>query len=304
MTCISCGSDNPEGAVFCTHCGAELVERTQEFALPDLGEYTPPPLRMRPVIRVAAKTDMGRVRENNEDKFEYYQPDKPPVVAARGSAFVVCDGMGGHAAGQIASEIAAKTFLDIYYRSSAAYFPDAATAGVSEANRYVADVAKTIPDRHGMGTTLTGLIICQDQALAVHVGDSRMYRLSGSEFGMVTTDQTWVEEQVASGAMTHEEAMHSPYAHVITNAVGMMTTTKPDLIPIEPKVGDRYLLCSDGLTNHVKDNEIRDHLMEYGPSDACWRLVNLALDRGGSDNCTVLVAELTDLIPADTQSEV
>lgn len=295
MNCPHCNTLNPEDAYFCGSCGGQIQDRTLEHAAPDLGQYEPPPLRVIPVVRVAAKTDLGRVRENNEDKYEFYQPDKSEVVAARGSAFVVCDGMGGHAAGQIASELAAKTFLDIYYRSSHRYLPDAATVAVTEANRYVVDVARTIPDRKGMGTTLTALIVCQDKGLVVHIGDSRCYRLSAGEFGQVTRDHTWVEEQVATNTMTREEALRSPLAHMITNAVGAYDHVVADLTPLDLKEGDRFLLCSDGLTNHVEDDEIGEHLREYGLSDACWRLVNMALERGGSDNCTALAVEVARL---------
>jgi len=274
------------------------MERTQEYVEIDLGAYEPPPLRVIPTIRVAAKTDLGRVRDNNEDKLEFYQPDKPEALAGRGAAFLVCDGMGGHAAGQIASELACKTFLDIYYRSSANYIADAAMSAAQEAHRYVVDVARTIPGRQGMGTTLTALIVCQDQGLVVQVGDSRCYRLNGSEFAQLTTDQTVVEEYVALGMLTREQAEVHPNAHMLTQAIGAAEVLKPDILPITIVPGERFLLCSDGLTNHVANEEIEAHMMEYGPSDCCWRLVNLALDRGGSDNCTVVVVEIAALAAA------
>ncbi|MEP0765820.1 MAG: protein phosphatase 2C domain-containing protein [Fimbriimonadia bacterium] len=302
MRC-SCGADNEPIARFCANCGAELEEPTQELDLPDLGGAEPPPLHTIPTIRVAAKTDLGKVRENNEDKFEFYQPDDPAVIAARGSAFVVCDGMGGAAAGQIASELACKTFIESYYRSKAPYFADAAAYAVREAARYVCDVAEAVRSRQGMGSTLTALLVCQDRALVAHVGDSRCYRLSGEVFERVTTDHTLVEESVRSGLMSPAEAEHSPLAHVITRAIGTDRTTEPDLYSLEVHPGDRFLLCSDGLTNHVTDEEIRGHMTTHGPSEACRRLVALALERGGSDNCTVLIAEVATLCPADTPAE-
>jgi PPM family protein phosphatase len=299
MTCSKCGAENPDIARFCSLCGEELEEPTQELAADSLGQYEPPPLRVVPVARVGAKTDLGRVRENNEDKFEFYEPSKPEVMAGRGSVYVVCDGMGGHAAGQIASELAAKTFLETYYRSPAGYIADAATAGVAEANRYVTDVAAAIPERRGMGTTMSALILCQDQALIVQVGDSRCYRLREGQIEQLTTDHTWVEEQVALGLMSREDAERSPYAHVITRAIGADPALRADLFTFTPNAGDKFLLCSDGLSNHVEADEIGQHLQEYGPSDACWRLVNLALERGGSDNCTVLVVDLKSLDAVD-----
>jgi protein phosphatase len=267
-----------------------MEESTAEFTKDELAtaDYK---LTHRVKVSVACKTDLGRVRENNEDKFEYFIPEDEPTLAARGAVFVVCDGMGGHAAGQIASELTAKTFIDVYLNHTASSPQDAARAAVAAANRYVLDIGRQIPGRSGMGTTLSALIIWADRAITVQVGDSRIYRLRDGILEQLSVDHTFVEEQVRLGAMTREDAEQSPYAHVLTRAVGVEESVTPEVEESEIKVGDVFLLCSDGLTNHVQDDEIRI-LLESSPSTAVWKLVNAALMDGGRDNVTALAVRI------------
>ncbi|MCW5936444.1 MAG: Stp1/IreP family PP2C-type Ser/Thr phosphatase [Fimbriimonadaceae bacterium] len=255
-------------------------------------------LRVRSRTTVGAKSDLGRVRENNEDKFEFYIPEDVARLAARGLAFVVCDGMGGHEAGQIASELACKTFLDVYY-SHPSQEPEAAIrAAVSAANRFVVDVARAVPSRRGMGTTLSALMLVQDQGYIAQVGDSRVYRLRDGELQQLTHDHTWVEDMVRLGAISREEAERHPNRHALTRAIGAEESGEPDVLTFALQEGDVYLLCSDGLTNHVKDAEIFQVLSECGPSEASWRLVSSALIDGGSDNTTLIVVRVDALEPA------
>lgn len=257
----------------------------------------PVPLRVRPVVTVACKTDLGRVRENNEDKHEFFLSDRDDDLAIRGHAFVVCDGMGGHEAGQIASELACKTFLDVY-RGHPSTNPEAAlAAAVRAANRFVLDVARAVPSRRGMGTTLTAIVLVQDRGWAAHVGDSRCYRLRGGDLEQLTTDHTWVEDAVRTMGISRSDAEEHPYRHVITRAIGVDDVVVPDIFGFDVAVGDVFLLCSDGLTNHVSDQEIAACLLEYGPSEAVWRLVGKALVDGGSDNCTVMAVRVDELRP-------
>jgi serine/threonine protein phosphatase PrpC len=254
-------------------------------------------LRVRPHVTVACKTDLGRVRENNEDKFEFFLPEDEATLASRGMAFVVCDGMGGHEAGQIASELACKTFLDVYFKHPAEDPNAAILAGIRAANRFVLDVARAVPSRRGMGTTLSGLILLQGEALVVQVGDSRVYRLRDGELSMLTRDHTWIEEALGSGMLTRDEAEVHPYKHVLTRAIGTEDSIQPDIARFEARAGDVYLLCSDGIINHVPDETIASILEGAGPSAACWRLVEKALVEGGSDNATVIVVRVDDLEP-------
>lgn len=268
---------------------------TAEYVLPELLEA--PTLNWTLQLTVACKTDLGRVRDNNEDKFEYYIPSDAATLARRGNAFLVCDGMGGHNAGQIASELACKTFLEVYYSHPAADPAAAAVAATDAANRYVRDVGLAIPSRRGMGTTLSGLILIQDQALIVQVGDSRTYRLRQGELRQLSPEHTWIEEVIANGIMSREEAEAHPYKHVITRAIGTEPTVPVDVLPETLEAGDLFLLCSDGLTNHVKDPRLCQLLQEFGPSEAAWKLVAEALADGGSDNCTALIVRVDSITP-------
>jgi PPM family protein phosphatase len=270
-----------------------MEEITAEYTSDQLAATTE--LRVRPRFTVACKTDLGRVRENNEDKYEFFAPEDPVVLASRGSVFVVCDGMGGAEAGQIASELTTKTFIDVYMNHPASEPESAMRAGVAAANRFVVDVARAVPSRRGMGTTLSALVLVQDQAYTAQVGDSRVYRLREGELAQLTEDHSWVDEAVRRGMITAEEALTHPYRHVLTRAVGTEAEVVPDIALHDSKVGDIYLICSDGLLNHVADEQIGEHLRTYCPAEAVWKLVALALVNGGSDNCTITVVRVDGL---------
>lgn len=270
-----------------------MDEITAEFEAVAL--VAPVELKVSPVTTIACKTDLGRVRENNEDKFEYFLPENESELASRGLIFLVCDGMGGHAAGQIASELSAKTFIEVYRNHPSSEPEVAAVAAVTAANRFVLDVSRAIPSRRGMGTTLSGLLLIQNRALVVQVGDSRVYRLRDGALEQLTHDHTWCEEMVRAGMLSAEEATIHPNRHVITRAIGTEANVQPDLFWFDILVGDTFLLCSDGLMEHVSDPEISNVLANSAPSQAAWQLVNMALSGGGRDNTTVLIVRVDDL---------
>ncbi len=272
-----------------------MDDSTAEYTLPELA--APAVLKFRPFITVAAKTDLGRVRENNEDKFEYYLSEDVARIASRGHLFVVCDGMGGHAAGQIASELAAKTFIDVYLNHPATEVQVALRSAVTAANRYVYDISQAVPSRKGMGTTLSSVALVQDRAFVTQVGDSRVYRWRAGDFQCLTTDHTFKIEMVAKGVLSREEAETHPRRNMLMRGIGVESVTEPDILEFDLAEGDRFLICSDGLLNHVPDSEIGRVLGEMSPSDAVWRLVNQALVEGGSDNCTVMVVRIDRLEP-------
>lgn len=255
----------------------------------------PVELRMRPKVTVGARTDIGRIRENNEDKYEFYIPDSDQMIAAKGLAFVVADGMGGHEAGQIASEIAIKTFLETYYTYPGSETEAALRTAVAGANRFVLDVGRAIPSRRGMGCTLSVLVLLQDVGFIAQVGDSRVYRFRRGVTELLTVDHTWVEQMVLHGALSREEAESHPNRHMLLRAIGSETESEPDLYMFQLEEGDTYLLCSDGVTNHVPDEKINEFLGAVGPSEAARNLVNAALAGGGSDNATVLVVRVDAL---------
>ncbi len=270
-----------------------MEEITAEYAVADLVAQID--LKFRPFVTIGCKTDMGRVRENNEDKFEYFMPESTSELAAKGLIFIVCDGMGGHEAGQIASEISCKTFIDVYRNHPSADASEAARVAVGAANRFVLDVARAIPSRRGMGTTLTSLMLVQDKAIIAQVGDSRLYRLRDGGCEQITTDHTWVEETVKAGLMPREQAEQHQYRHVITRAIGTDQALQPDIFELPLWTGDVFMLCSDGVTNHVTNPEIERLLRENSPSEAAWKLVGAALAGGGSDNATTIVVRVDDV---------
>src|ERR1041385_3602703 len=250
-----------------------------------------------PVLRIAAKTDLGRIRENNEDKFDFYEPEDPSILAARGSFYAVADGMGGHAAGQIASELALKTVISCYYDGAAESVANALLEALAAANDTVFGVASMVPDRNGMGTTLTSAAFVEDRVFIGHVGDSRAYLIRGGTIRKVTFDHSWVEEQVRMGGMSLEEAQNSPYRNVITRCIGAQPVVEPDVFEELALPGDIWTRCSDGLTASVEDSEILKIASENPPSEAARQLIELANGRGGRDNITVFVISVRDLFP-------
>ncbi len=270
-----------------------MDEITAEYLAPELEAEIV--LRVIPRVTVAAKTDLGRVRENNEDKYEFFITEDLDRLARRGLVFVVCDGMGGHDAGQIASELACKTFLDVYLGHPSSLPERALRDAVKAANRTVYDVSTTVPGRRGMGTTLSALCLIQDRAHIAQVGDSRVYRLREGVLACLTRDHTWVDEVVTSGMMSREDAEVHPYRHMLTRAIGTEQVVVAELFDYDLLAGDTYLLCSDGLTNHLDKEGIETILRDRSPADAAWELVNAALCDGGSDNCTVIVVRVDAL---------
>lgn len=253
-------------------------------------------LRTRIKVSVAAKTDLGRVRENNEDKHEFFFPDTDSQLALKGGVFIVCDGMGGHEAGQIASELATKTFLDVYLNHPSVDTETALRASVLAANRFVMDVARAVQSRKGMGTTLSALVLLQDTGYIAQVGDSRIYRLREGAIEQLTVDHTWVEDMVRGGVMSRETAETHPNRHMLTRAIGAENGGDADIFTFSLRERDVYMICSDGLTNHVGDDELARILDENGPSEAAWKLVGAALVGGGSDNTTCIVVRVDGLV--------
>ena len=276
-----------------------MQEITAEFSAEELGSALPDePLRVVPRVKFVARSEIGHARENNEDKFDFYEPDEEPLLAARGSVYLVCDGMGGHNAGQIASELAAKQFLHAYYHLGGTA-QEAARHAILQAHHYIAEMASKIPSRYGMGTTLTALILKQDEGILAHVGDSRCYRLREGVFEQLSRDHTLVARLVEQGIIPPEQARYHPQRNVIRQAVGVADPSEPlepDIETFALQAGDLYLLCSDGLTDMVDDAEIEAILRDEPPTRAAWRLVDRALANGGRDNITVVLVQILQLL--------
>ncbi len=265
--------------------------------------YEPRKPRVLPVLKVAAKTDMGQVRENNEDKFDFYEPEDPAILAARGSLYAVSDGIGGAQAGQIASELLLKNLIGGYYNHSSSDLLTALYESIVSANDRIHSLAQMIPERNGMGATLTAVVFCEDRVIVAQVGDSRAYCLRNGTLFQITQDHSWVEEQVRAGLMTRDEAENSPFKNVITRSVGAASTVNPDFYEEEAQPGDVWVLCSDGLTAYASSDEIAAIAGSNPPSEAARQFIEMANGRGGRDNITAFVLSVRALCPFDAQSD-
>ncbi len=233
-------------------------------------------------LRMAAGTHVGVTRQVNQDSY----------ATAPGLA-VVADGMGGHRGGEVASAIAAKEMISRFDAPEL----DALVTGVGHANRRILDEAAADPKLHGMGTTVValGLIDVADGVAlgAINVGDSRMYRLTGNVLEQLTEDHSLVEALVREGRITAAEAKVHPQRNIVTRALGVIEHVEVDSFHFVPKMGDRYLLCSDGLFNEVDANTIATILAtEADPEAATQKLIAAANEGGGRDNITTVIADV------------
>ncbi len=258
--------------------------------------------RLAASVKMGAKTDLGRVRDNNEDKFDFFEPEDPAVLATKGCFYAVADGMGGHSAGQIACEMALKTVIETYYSDPSADVEAGLRRAVEQANGLIWDTSRTIPDRQGMGTTLTAAVIREDRLTLVQVGDSRAYLLRDGAIAQLTEDHSWVAEQVRLGTMTLAEAQISPFRNIITRSIGTAATVEADIFTQDLRVGDTLLLCSDGLCGHLEPGELQAVLQEHSPSAAALALIEAANECGGRDNITALVLSVRALTPPEAAS--
>ena len=238
-------------------------------------------------IDASVQTDKGCVREINEDSGRMVRPADPSLLAQKGTLVVVADGMGGHSAGEVASQLAADVVSRVYYETREE--PGRALRhAVEEANRRI-HAAAADESKHGMGTTCTALALCAGRAYAAHVGDSRLYMLRDRTLYQLSEDHSAVNEMVKLGIITKEQARTHEDKNVILRALG--TTPEVEVSVLEPfpaREGDRYLLCSDGLHDLVLENEIASVLSETEDIHAAGeRLIALAKERGGHDNITV-----------------
>ena len=237
------------------------------------------------VLRYAARSDVGLIREGNEDS-GYAGP----------ALLLVADGMGGHAAGELASAIAVATVADLDVHPPG---PDEILAAlgdsIAEVGDGIADVIAVDPDLTGMGTTVTGIYWLGDRMAVVHVGDSRAYLLREGELSQITHDHTYVQTLVDAGRITEEEATVHPRRSLLMRALDGMNPVEADLSVREARDGDRYMLCTDGLSGVVSNLEIAAALREGDPTGAVTRLVDLALERGAPDNVTVVIADVVEV---------
>jgi serine/threonine protein phosphatase PrpC len=253
-------------------------------------------------VLVCAKTDVGRARTTNEDACSVTEletgtlidaegEDRTVSLGQKGVLLAVSDGMGGHQAGEVASALVLESLQRELAQDAKGPLHKHLEDAVHRANRRVHNAARSA-DRHGMGATLTAVFIRGTEAFIAEVGDSRGYILRNGRLRQVTRDQSMVQMLVDQGVMTSQEAKKAPGKNVILQAVGLNPDVRVAIGRLELRRGDRLLLCSDGVTNQINDDELREILTKSPPREACETMIALANERGGDDNETVIVADV------------
>jgi len=251
-------------------------------------------MQIRPGIELASVTDIGCVRENNEDYFCYWEPSRDSEFERKGRLLIVADGMGGHEGGQEASHIAVETVQQAYAAAREGDPRLWLLDGFQEAHERIHQFAFEHPDLHGMGTTCTAVALLGYDLYYAHVGDSRLYLMRDSHLYRITRDHSYVGRLVEQGIISPEEANSHPQRNILTAALG----TGADLLPESPEqpilleVGDLLLLCSDGLWSLLSDDELQDAASSGTPEKVAAQLVEQAKDRGGVDNITVQIVRM------------
>jgi serine/threonine protein phosphatase PrpC len=235
-------------------------------------------------LRYAVRSDIGLLREGNEDS-AYAGPH----------LLAVADGMGGHAAGEVASAAAITAIASLDAGDPGRDLVSALADAVAAANVRLQELTISDPATEGMGTTLTALLWAEGHAALCHIGDSRAYLLRDGRFTQITRDHTLVQSLVDDGTITEEEVAGNPYRSLLLRALDGRTIAEPDLTSLETYPGDRYLLCSDGLSGVVSEHTLHQTLAsERDPDKVTLQLVDLALKGGGPDNITCIVADVID----------
>jgi serine/threonine protein phosphatase PrpC len=238
-------------------------------------------------IEVGNRTDVGRKRTHNEDYFGYFKTSGEILA-------IVADGMGGHASGEIASRMAVDIINEIYSKERADKDGlEALESAFQVANFTILQKSFEQEGLNGMGTTATALVLEDDQALVGHMGDSRAYLFRDATVSQLTKDHSLVERMVDQGLLNREEANRHPQRNVIYKTLGVNMDGEVDLLgPIPIRINDIFLLCSDGLTNLVTDQELLEIVTKESPQTACETLIQLANQRGGHDNITVQILKV------------
>lgn len=249
-------------------------------------------------VLVRARTDVGRTRDHNEDNFGYREATTDEVASAKGHLLLVCDGMGGHAAGEVASQIAIDTILSAYYDDPSEDPRASLTSAVKLANRRIFEQSSSNRDQQGMGTTCVAAVIRGDELIMGYVGDSRGYLLRDGQLKQVTRDHSWVGQQVEMGLLAPEDAKDHPMMNIITRALGHHPDVEVDIASQKVQVSDVVLLCSDGLSGQVDDAKMQQIVEEAELlENAASALINAANEAGGPDNITVVLGRVDAVEP-------
>ena len=254
-------------------------------------------------LEVAELTDVGRRRDSNEDNLTRLVPKDPKTMDQKGAIFVVADGMGGHAAGEVASEIAVETIREEYYESESEDVPEALLRAIKHANQVIYERATEQAGRAGMGTTCVAVVARGGVAYIANVGDSRVYLIRDGQIRQVTHDHSWVAEQVRAGMLTEEQARTHAHRNVITRALGTQPEVEADLF-IEPiQDSDLFLLCSDGLSGPVPEPDLNRIGLTGSPDEAVRDLIAQANEQGGPDNITAVLVHVLEAPPLEPEMQ-
>lgn len=259
------------------------------------------PWTKRDPVSAFGETDVGRVRSANQDDFDVKMGEESPL----GEALVaVADGMGGHAAGEVASEMSLKLLIESLAGESAPS-EDALRRAFARANAGVFREASAKPEYRGMGTTLVAALFAGGDMIIGNVGDSRMYLRRDGKLERITKDHSWVGEMVAAGALTEEQAARHPRRNILTRALGVGASVEADIGRLKLRRGDRIMLCSDGLHGMVDDKTISEIMgaRSLDLKKAARELIDLANKAGGTDNITVALARIdADAKPGEAET--
>lgn len=251
------------------------------------------------MMEFALKSDIGQMRQLNEDYCGYFCDDDMDLAL-----FVLADGMGGHNAGEVASKMTVDNIIKKLSsdfdsgkmkesEDTQAYMINLINLSIRYANNLVCDMAGMNRGLEGMGTTMVLLAICGRKAYIAHIGDSRAYIIDGLHITQLTTDHSYIEELIREGSISREEARLHPKRNQITRAIGVNDTVRPDFITIDIKEGNTFLLCSDGLSGILEDEEIRVIVSDAETAEeASKKLLNEANSRGGYDNVSVVIVKI------------
>lgn len=242
---------------------------------------------MKTKLGISNLSDIGKVRKANEDYFGAY-------TCANGNLIIVCDGMGGYKGGAIASHIAVDTIKAHFDNLTGKFFEvDELKNALIKADLAIKNKAKEDKELSEMGSTVVVLFIKEGQAFTAHIGDSRIYMIRGKKIHMLTKDHSLVQQLVEAGIITAEAAKEHPQKNIITRSLGADDSGEPEVAqPFQTFKNDKYILCSDGLTGYLEDDEILQIVNVNPIQDACRILIDTANERGGKDNITVQIVEV------------
>ncbi len=244
-------------------------------------------------LTVAQRTDIGLKRQHNEDNVAYIVPKDARILTKKGALFIVADGMGGHAAGEVASEIAVRTVTTLYYQDNDSDVVECLLRAISYANTAIFQRAMEHIEHNGMGTTCVAAVLLGSTLYVTNIGDSRAYLVRSNAIRQISQDHSWVAEQVRAGAMSEEEAQMHEMRNMITRSLGSLPDVEIDMFVEKVEEGDTLILCSDGLCAMLDDSELLELIKQYTPQESVYRLIERANEYGGNDNITALVAQVS-----------